>query len=938
VRTTRLAAFVFAMGCAAMAGAQQSIDLGSVSGRVIDSTGGVLPGVQVSARHLDTNVTLTTVTGDEGRFRLAALRVGRYEMVAHLQGFRDASRVVTLTAGAAIDLTFDLGVAGGDTRVTVSASADILETARSQIAGTVSEAEIRDVPLNGRNFLDLALLVPGATPTNVNSTQLFPETSAVSGVTLSVNSQRNLSNNFVVDGLSANDDAASLSGMTFSVDALEEFQVVTSGGQAELGRALGGFVNVVTKSGTNDRQGTVYVFGRDDALNAANAVSGTTLPMRQLQVGGSLGGPVAMNRTFYFVNVEHRRLRQSGLVTILPGAIDAINARLAATSYQEPSISTGEYSNPLDATNGLAKLNHAFNPRHELTVRYTVYGVTSENARGAGGLNAQTASSGLDSVDQSVAATETAVASDRTLLELRGQAAWSSLHALPSDPIGPAVSIAGVATFGTLSVSPTARQNTLVETAGSVSRQAGAHAVRAGVSVLYNDDTINFPRASRGSYAFSSLETFLAGSYNNAGFTQTFGAQQVQQHNPNAGAFLQDEWHARSGLTINLGVRYDLQFLDTVATDANNISPRLGLAWSPFGSERTIVRGSAGLFFDRVPLRAVSNALLSAGNTLDVNQLRQVTVSLSPAQAGAPVFPGILSAPVPSVTLPALTTIDRHLQAAYSRQAGVEIERQLAAGLTLSVGYQYVRGVGLLMAINQNVPSCVASGTNNGCRPNPSYANNNQYSAAGSSNYHGLHVSLLQRPAHWAQYRLSYTLSKSMNDVGEFFFSTPIDPFDISKDWGRSDDDQRHRLVFTGSVVAATDGATTWKRIVNGFQMSGAVQAYSALPFNVTSGVTTIQGTAGRPIVNGEFIPRNARESTRYGSMNLRVSRAFMLGRGTRVEVMLEGFNVTNHVNVVTRNTNFGAGTYPTDPSPTFGQVTGVSDPRSFQLAARIRF
>ena len=172
--------------------------------------------------------------------------------------------------------------------------------------------------MNGRNFLDLALLVPGVSPTNIGSTQLFAETSAVPGQGISIGSQRNFSNNFIVDGLSANDDAAGLSGIPYGVDAVEQFQVVTSGGQAELGRALGGYINVVTKSGTNALHGTVYDFIRDDNFNAPNALSGTTLPMNQQQYGGSLGGPIVRNRTFYFSNFEQRLLDQTGLVTILP--------------------------------------------------------------------------------------------------------------------------------------------------------------------------------------------------------------------------------------------------------------------------------------------------------------------------------------------------------------------------------------------------------------------------------------------------------------------------------------------------------------------------------------------------------------------------------------------------------------------------------------------
>jgi hypothetical protein len=207
------------------------------------------------------------------------------------------------------------------------------------------------------------------------------------------------------------------------------------------------------------------------------------------------------------------------------------------------------------------------------------------------------------------------------------------------------------------------------------------------------------------------------------------------------------------------------------------------------------VRGSAGLFYDRIPLRALANALLSAGNTTDPSALRQYVVNLSPTQAGAPVFPNILPAAIPLVTLANLTTMDRNLQNAYSTQISGEIERQLGGYTTISAGYQYVDGSRLLMSVNQNVPTCVASGNNNGCRPISTYANNSQYSAVGDTTYHGVHVSISQRARGWGQYRVSYTLSKAMNNVGEFFFSSPIDPTDLTKDWGRADNDQRHRLV-----------------------------------------------------------------------------------------------------------------------------------------------
>ena len=236
------------------------------------------------------------------------------------------------------------------------------------------------------------------------------------------------------------------------------------------------------------------------------------------------------------------------------------------------------------------------------------------------------------------------------MLETRAQVAHGNLEAPPTDPVGPAVSIAGVASFGTSSGAPTRRVNKSYQVVNNISHQAGAHALRVGADFLYNDTDITYPRSVRGSYSFSSLANFLAGVYNNAGFTQTFAVSDGSQANSNAGMYAQDEWKVSPRVTLNLGVRYDLQFLETIVTDTDNVAPRFGVAWSPFDSRRTVVRGSAGLFYDRVPLRAVANALLSAGNTTDLDNLRQISVSLSTTQTGAPAFPYILSEIVPSVT------------------------------------------------------------------------------------------------------------------------------------------------------------------------------------------------------------------------------------------------------------------------------------------------
>ena len=362
-----------AVASACIASAQETINQGSISGRVTDPSGAVVPDADVSARHPETNLTGVARTDGEGRFRFPYLKVEPYEITVRHPGFADATRRLTLTVGAAFDVPVSLTVGTVAAGLTVTAQSIVIEAARSQIAGTVLQAEVRNLPLNGRNFLDLALFVPGVSPTNVGSTQLFAETSAVPGSGISVGSQRNFSNNFIVDGLSANDDAAGLGGIPYGADAVDQFQVVTSGGQAELGRALGGYVNVVTKSGTNAAHGDVYDYVRDRRFNAPSALSGATLPMSQQQFGASLDGPIDRDRTFYFTNVEQRRLDQSGLITIAPGSISAINARLAAVGYRGPSITTGAYPNPVNTTNVLAKAEHEFSARDQFSVRYSLY-------------------------------------------------------------------------------------------------------------------------------------------------------------------------------------------------------------------------------------------------------------------------------------------------------------------------------------------------------------------------------------------------------------------------------------------------------------------------------------------------------------------------------------------------------------------------------------
>lgn len=930
---------------------QETLTTASVTGRVMDASGALVPHALVKAVAMATNQAYTVTTDAGGRFRIPFLPAGVYSFSTQPTGFAPATQQVQLTIGAAFDLTLRVAVGAADTSINVAGQAPVLEDNRSQISETITQMEIDNLPYNGRNFLDLALLVPGVSPTNTGSVQTFAETSPVVGQGYSVNSQRNFSNSFVVDGLSANDDAAGLAGNSYGLDVIREFQVVTSGGQAEFGRAMGGYFNIVTRSGTNDLHGTLYGFLRNQRLNAQNALSRSKLPLTQGQYGASLSGPIKRDRTFLFGNYEGRRLNTNGVVTINPVQAASINAYLNTIGFQGPRLTVGTgastlYPTTVHTDTAFLRGDHRFSDTDQMNLRYSYYRLASINARGVGGLADVSYGTAVRDENHTVAVNNVATLSPRTFNETRGQFTYDNLEAPSNTQNSPAITISGVATFGRFSSSPTARANYLYEVVDNLVMQRRAHTIKTGVDFLFNDDTITFPMAIAGSYTFPSLAAFEASRTSYSTFSQNFGTPFIQQNNPNLGVYVQDEWKATPSLTLNLGVRYDLQFLRTINVDKNNISPRVGFAWSPFTNKATVVRGSFGLFYDRIPLRALANALLSAGNTIDPTQGRLLQYTYIPSDPGAPVFPNVSTSPNPGSKI-SYSLMNRDIQNAYSEQASLGLEQQISLGGTLGISYQHVRGLHLLSSINRNI-------NRDGTRPDPSRGNIKPYDSLFDSYYDGLAVSFLQRPVSWGTARISYTWSKSINNVGEFFFSSPIDNFDLNVDRSRSDDDQRHRLVFDASVNSPTSPSSgIAEHITHGWRLSGILQYYSRPPFNITTGGQTKQQTTQRPCtpgygptgtnpctegLAGAVIARNAGIGFDFFSLNMRVSRTFALTEHLRLEGIAEAFNALNHRNDMIPNGTWGIGAYPSNPNPNFGSATAVGDPRSIQLAARLNF
>ena len=548
------------------------------------------------------------------------------------------------------------------------------------------------------------------------------------GTGISISGQRNLNNTFVVDGLSANDDAAALAGTYFGQDVIREFQVITSGAPAIFGRAASGVVNIVTQSGGQARRGRAYGYFRNDALDARNPLATREDPLSQRQYGGSLSGPLVRERAFYFANVERTDLERTGIVTIAPGAVSTIADVLARSGY---TASPAIHRRVSDRLRHLERVPAGRSPGRTLRPPVGALHLLRRGER----QRPQRRRPECRQPGYASRTTRTTRLRPRSrrpahalVNEVRGQTTWSRLGAPANDRRGPAVNISGVASFGSSTSSPEQRDLDIYELADNVTLQRGAHLFTAGGNLLYERLWIAFPGSAPGVYTFQSLAAFAAGRYVN--FQQAFGRETQFQTSTSVAAFLQDEWRPRPAVTVNAGVRYDLQRLaDPVRADGDNVAPRIGVAVAP-GDGKTIVRAGGGLYYDRIPLRAVSNALQRDGTDYRV-------ALLAFEQPGAPVFPQVL--PVfPAGILSNVTTMDPGIESGVGRQFDLQIERQFASRTTVHAAYIHLSGDGILMSRNVNVPTLTAAeaaarNVANLGRPDSTVGNNSQYQSIGRS-------------------------------------------------------------------------------------------------------------------------------------------------------------------------------------------------------------
>jgi len=595
--------------------AQSQATTGVIEGTVSDATGAVLPGVTVTLRNTATNFQQVHVTDSAGRFRGVLLPLGPYEITAALEGFsKQVMKGLDLSVGQTLTVPIKLGQAAASEEIVVTAEAPLIETARTEGATRIDEEAVSDLPNNGRNFLDLTKLTPGVTIVQ-----------GPDGDELSINGQKGIANNISVDGADFNNPffgeqrGGQRPAFTFNLDAVKELVVVADGANAEFGRSQSGFVNVITKSGTNDMQGTAHFVFKNDSLSGnPKRPDGTEAPKfdsSQYQAGFTVGGPIVRDRTFYFAALDYQNAdstKQTDPTRIEPRVVAAL-AALGAPNEN------GSIDRTNDARVLLAKVDHTINPQHILTVRYNY--TWSEQINGTFDVDSWGRSANATEKDSSHAGTGSLIStfSSTLLNEFRFQYAREN-RPRPYD--GPNVTgqsrplpdtafdFGRSYRFGEPFFIPVKYYDTRLQLTNNLSWLRGAHSIKGGVDYNRVNSVQTFVGFANGRYIFSSTDGFLNYLQNpkyvecsNGTNSQTgvcsggasvtgpvllylqqagangltveeAGTQSIPQTEP--AVFLQDSWQATPNLNVQYGLRWEAEI------EPDPITPPSQVFYAPF--------------------------------------------------------------------------------------------------------------------------------------------------------------------------------------------------------------------------------------------------------------------------------------------------------------------------------------------------------------------
>jgi len=942
--------FLLFVGYASPVAAQ--LDTATVIGTIADSQGAVIPGATVVATNKNSGFVRSTISDADGRYRLAGVTPGGYEVVAELQGFSRALRQgLSFSLGSEAVLNFTLQLGAISEAVTVTAETPIVQTTTAAVETRLDRAAIDALPIIGRSYTSLLRIAPGAQSSN--------GTSFVGS--------RGRSNQFNIDGVDNSEDISGYSRQSLALDSVQEVQILVTGFKAEYGQASGGVVNVVTRSGTNDLRGSGFFLFRDQSMMARSPYADRSLPadpFQRVHYGGWLGGPIKENKLHYFLNYERedRDTNTSSTRTLPASTANFSPATLQFLNQNNISVSL------FGAGGSIRQVRPEFIDIHNVTAKADGQLSNTQSVTGRYQLTHDTQPSGQNGTlfdyngNTSFGRTNYAnlnhkwVLGSNKLNEFYLQVGQTLEDFVTAFPALTNLSVTGGFDLGGSSTYPQARKDWVYQVIDNYTwalsgTRTGEHAVKAGAQIkIFKSDGF-FDSNFRGTYTFPSLAAFAAGTPSR--FTQNQGNSNLARPNQIYGFYLQDDWRPSTSLTLNLGLRYDYEGAKTealkdvtgsagpgISRDRNNVAPRFGFSWAPGGSTSQAIYGGTGKYYDQVILNVIGNARFTPPKIIGI-------------QIDNPAFPNPFGG-AQSVPTPSLSVIDDHLVTPWNWNTQVGYRRELSRDLGLDVSFVYNRGYDQIGIINTNAgrPGTANINGAGAVRPDPRYTNVSFYTNFGEIRYKGLIVDLHKRLSNHVSGAVAYTLSKTTDNAFNFVSSVLV-PERPDLQWGPGSDDRRH--VVTGNVVYQMPFNLTLATIL---------EYRSEAPLNITVG-RDVNGDGLTTDWVNEAICRNvacpgytySRNSVRelstedanrlralfglsaipafennpkFFNADVTMQWAPTLGGSRRIKVSAEAFNVFN----------FPLRNLPTESitSGNFGRVTSVSQARAVQFTLQVDF
>ncbi|MBI3047972.1 MAG: TonB-dependent receptor [Acidobacteria bacterium] len=961
-------------GAAARASAQ-TLDRGEIFGTIRDQSGAVVPGVTVTIREIDTGFERVVVTNDAGQYRGVLLPVGSYTVGADLEGFAPVrTAVVRLAVGNALMLNLVMPVAGIAAAVDVPAVA--ANAAAAGVGTVVGDESIARLPIDGRDYRDFALLAPTARA--ITGTRGTFRIGGQPGDYLALHVDgADFTNNFFGELF------GSIETRNFSLplEAVRELHVSAGGFGAASGRSTGGLVNVVTKSGTNTRHGSGAYFLRHHSLAADDAFGNPPAGLVRHQIAGSLGGPIILNRTFYFVAADLQR--QTTPITVRFGR-NVGGVAVPELGIPDLGAVEGQYGREEDVTAALGKIDHALGAGQQLSVRANFTRHDGTNIAGGPPILSRAPDNLETFTDQGVSVVPSLAASwgPRVLAEAKFQFA-AELRPRRAQGGGPQVTISDTGTFGGSQVLPGTQDMYRYQASANVHHLRGRHRFTAGADYnAFNMRNNSFALALRGAYTFPTLERFVARQpslyaqyFGLGGATAEQAARLDSFWQSEVAFYVQDEWQPGSRLTVTSGLRYDAQLNPTplagtagaavpvgpprrsgntaeltfapvpqdIPDDTNNWAPRFEAAYDLTGNGETLLKGATGLFYGRTPM--IYFPVRGSGVTS--------STIVAPAAAFGVTFPEVLpSTIVPGSPLelliprPSIQYVDPGFQDPRVLHVSASITRALTSDWSIQAGYLFSDSRNLriggfrstLWDRNLRPPEAVDEfrrGVNilAAGRPDPAIGQANALASFGRGRYHAMIVDVRKTLSRgWAldaNYTLSHSTGNASTERDTEALLGPSDPFDLERDYGINELDERHALKawLHAALPAGIVLGSIW-RAGSGL----AFPVYSSADSN-GDGVTNGGLHPDRPVVDGRLLPRFPFHQPSWFVWDVRAARGFALPGGAPWQMIVEVFNVLGSNNTFS------------DPrtNATWGQVNfrdrkRTLGPRIAQLGMRLEF